>query len=83
MVLSRVNWKNVILYHYERFVLMILVYDTRYEANLLSWNFIVIFNFDNISFSGIQNYCNLLFLVTKIRIQRKQLKSNSRSYNYF
>lgn len=83
MVLSRVNWKNVILYHYKRFVLMILVYDTRYEANLLSWNFIVIFNFDNISFSGIQNYCNLLFLVTKIRIQRKQLKSNSRSYNYF
>lgn len=62
---------------------MILVYDTRYEANLLSWNFIVIFNFDNISFSGIQNYCNLLFLVTKIRIQRKQLKSNSSSYNYF
>lgn len=53
MVLSRVNWKNVILYHYERFVLMILVYDTRYEANLVSWNFIVIFNFDNISFSGI------------------------------
>lgn len=53
MVLSRVNWKNVILYHYKRFVLMILVYDTRYEANLVSWNFIVIFNFDNISFSGI------------------------------